>query len=44
MEAELVQLKALDITPEFVRATVGQQAVMPPVEKLVEYKMFGRRR
>jgi hypothetical protein len=42
--SELVQLKALDITPEFVRATVGQQAVMPPVEKLVEYKMFGRRR
>jgi hypothetical protein len=41
---DLVQLKALDITPEFVRATVGEQAVMPPVEKLVEYKMFGRRR
>lgn len=41
---QLVQLKALDITPEFVRATVGQQAVMPPVSKLLEYRMFGRRR
>jgi hypothetical protein len=41
---QLVQLKALDITPEFVRATVGPQAVMPPVSKLLEYKMFGRRR
>lgn len=41
---QLVQLKALDITPEFVRRTIGQRAVMPPVHKLVEYKMFGKRR
>jgi hypothetical protein len=41
---ELVELKALGITPEFVRTTVGQQAVMPPVHQLVEYKLFGRQR
>lgn len=41
---QLVQLKALNITPSFVRAKVGQQAVMPPVDKLIEYKIFGRRR
>jgi hypothetical protein len=41
---ELVQLKALDITPEFVRSTIGAQPVIPPVSKLVEYKLFGRQR
>lgn len=40
----LVQLKALDITPEFVRSTVGSRATMPPVNELVEMKLFGRRR
>ena len=42
--SKLVQLKALDITPEFVRRSVGQQTVMPPVDKLVEYRMFGKTR
>lgn len=42
--SQLLQLKALGITPEFVRATVGQRTAMPPVGKLVEYKMFGTRR
>lgn len=40
----LVQLKALDITPEFVRSAVGQRTTMPPVNKLVEMKLFGRKR
>lgn len=40
---ELVQLKALDITPEFVRTTVGQQTALPPVNQLVEYRIFGKR-
>jgi hypothetical protein len=39
----LVQMKALDITPEFVRSAVGQRAELPPVNELVELKMFGRR-
>ena len=39
--SQLVELKALNITPEFVRETVGSQAAMPPVNKLVEMKMFG---
>jgi len=38
-----VQLKALDITPEFVRTVAGAGQPMPPVSKLVELKMFGRR-
>jgi hypothetical protein len=37
----LLQLKALDITPEFVRSTVGQRATMPPVQELVQLKLFG---
>jgi hypothetical protein len=41
---QLVQLRALGITPEFVRETVGTQAPLPPVNKLVEYKMFGKPR
>jgi len=41
---QLVELKALDITPDFVRAAVGQQAAMPPVHTLVEYKLLGKRR
>ena len=40
----LVRLKALDITPEFVRSAVTPGAPMPQVNKLVEMKMFGRRR
>ena len=40
---QLVELKALDITPEFVRSVTGSGAQMP-VEKLVEAKIFGRRR
>jgi hypothetical protein len=40
----LVQLKALDITPEFVRSAVGQRTTMPPVNELVEMKIFGRKR
>ena len=39
--SQLVELKALNITPGFVRETVGSQAAMPPVNKLVEMKMFG---
>ena len=42
--SELVQLRALGITPEFARQTVGTQAALPPVSKLVEYKIFGKRR
>jgi hypothetical protein len=41
--ATLVQLKALDITPEFVRSAVGRRGTMPPVDELVQIKMFGRR-
>jgi hypothetical protein len=40
----LIQLKALDISPEFVRSAVGQRATMPPVDELVEMKLFGQRR
>jgi len=36
-------LKALDITPEFVRATVGERGSMPPVGDLVQMKIFGRK-
>ena len=38
----LVQLKALDITPQFVRA-VANGGSLPPVSRLAELKMFGRR-
>jgi hypothetical protein len=41
--SQIVELKALNITPEFVRGAVGSQAAMPPVNKLVEMKMFGNR-
>ena len=40
----LVQLKALNITPEFVRSTVGSRATLPPVNELVDLKIFGSRR
>lgn len=40
----LVQLKALDITPEFVRSAVGQRGTMPPVNELVQMRLFGRSR
>ncbi|MGN6058997.1 MAG: hypothetical protein ACTHOI_10505 [Sphingomicrobium sp.] len=39
----LLQLKALGITPEFVRSAVGQRATMPPVNELVELRLFGPR-
>jgi hypothetical protein len=42
--SQLVELKALDITPEFVSATAGRQSTMPPVNELVEIKLFGRKR
>lgn len=38
----LVELKALDITPQFVRA-VASGGPLPPVSRLAELKMFGRR-
>jgi hypothetical protein len=41
--SQIVELKALNITPDFVRGAVGSQAAMPPVNKLVEMKMFGNR-
>jgi hypothetical protein len=41
---QLVQLKALDITPEFARSAIGQARPVPPVSKLIEMKLFGRRR
>jgi hypothetical protein len=40
----LVKLKALDITPEFVRAAEPRGGAMPPVQDLVQLKIFGRRR
>jgi hypothetical protein len=40
----LIQLKALDISPEFVRSAVGHRATLPPVNELVQMKMFGKRR
>jgi len=39
----LVQLKAMDITPEFVRSSVGRRSTMPPVQELVQLKLFGPR-
>jgi hypothetical protein len=40
----LVQLKALDITPEFVRSALGERAALPPVNELVQLKLFGKKR
>jgi hypothetical protein len=40
----LVQLKALNITPEFVRFAVGERQPLPPVNELVQMKIFGTRR
>ena len=40
----LVELKALDITPDFVRRVAGDGAPMPPIEKLMTLKTFGERR
>lgn len=39
----LVQMKALGITPEFV-SSVAKGGSMPPVNQLVEMRMFGKRR
>ena len=36
----MVQLKALDISPEFVRAVVRAGEPMPPINHLVQLKMF----
>ena len=40
----LVQLKAMDITPQFAREAAGGRSALPPVNELVEMKIFGRRR
>jgi len=40
----LVELKAMGITPEFVRSAAGDGQPMPDVSKLIELKIFGRRR
>lgn len=40
----LVQLKALDISPEFVRSVETRRGEIPPVDELVERKIFGKRR
>jgi hypothetical protein len=42
--SKLVQLKALKITPEFVRSAVGEQKPLPPVSELVDRKMLAKRR
>jgi len=39
----LVQLKALDITPDFVRWAAAGSSIMPPINELVDMKIFGRR-
>jgi hypothetical protein len=41
---KLVELKAMNITPEFVRSVAGEQKELPPVGKLVDRKIFGSRR
>jgi hypothetical protein len=40
----LVELKAMGITPEFVRSVADDGQPMPDVSKLIEMKIFGRRR
>ena len=40
----LVELKAMGITPEFVRSVAGEGQPMPDVGKLIEMKIFDRRR
>jgi hypothetical protein len=42
--SKLVQLKALDITPEFIRSHVAAQAPLPSIDQLVQMKMFGHKR
>lgn len=42
--ATLVQLKALDVTPEFARSAVAHGGAMPPMNDLVQMKIFGRER
>lgn len=42
--SKLVQLKALNITPEFVRSVETRPGEIPPIDELVERKIFGRRR
>ena len=37
----LLQLKALGITPEFARSAVGRRSTPPPVQDLVQLKLFG---
>ena len=41
---QLVQLKALDITPDFARWAVGQRSALPGVSDLVQMKIFDPRR
>jgi hypothetical protein len=37
-------LKALGITPDFVRRVAAVDDGLPPVDKLVQLKAFGKRR
>jgi hypothetical protein len=37
-----VQLKALDVTPEFVSRISAVDGGLPPVEKLVQLKALGK--
>jgi hypothetical protein len=39
-----VQLKALDITPEFVQRVAGQDNAMPSIGELVQRKVMSARR
>jgi hypothetical protein len=39
----LVQLKALDITPEFARWAASQHGSVPRPDELVQMKLFGAR-
>ena len=42
--AKLVELKAMNITPEFVASVAKADGEVPPVGDLVKYKLFGHRR
>jgi hypothetical protein len=41
---QLVQLKALEITPDFARWALGQRSSLPAVADLVQMKIFDPRR
>jgi hypothetical protein len=40
--SDLVQLKALDISPDFARWAAGQRNPLPPVNELVQMKVNPR--